>query len=179
MEPRLGFHFQTIKEAIIDAFKMGVEIFDMKLLSCLWTVWLQQRIRYFQCSCPSRIPDCSSSLAGFRLLSSTEQHDGPIEIESLAITWGLEQTKFFTLGCCKLAIARDQKPTNKIFGDRMLDEISNTGIFHLKKNRFPGASTSFTYLANQTVLLMLYNTTPPLPKISNHQRTRWNPYGLL
>ena len=137
MEPRLGFHFQIIKEAITDAFKMGVEIFDVKLLTCLWTVWLQQRIRYFQCSCPCRIPDCSSSLAGFRFLSSTEQHDGPIEIESLAITWDLEQTKFFALGCCKLAITRDQKPTNKVFGGRMLDEISNTGIFHLKKKTLP------------------------------------------
>ena len=116
---------------------MGVEIFDVKLLTCLWTVWLQQRIRYFQCSCPCRIPDCSSSLAGFRFLSSTEQHDGPIEIEPLAITWDLEQTKFFALGCCKLAITRDQKPTNKVFGGRMLDEISNTGIFHLKKKTLP------------------------------------------
>ena len=41
MEPRLGFHFRTIKEAIIDDFKKGVEIFDVKLLTCLWTVWLQ------------------------------------------------------------------------------------------------------------------------------------------
>lgn len=115
MEPRLGFHFQIIKEAIIDAFKMGVEIFDVNLLTCVWTVWLQQRIRYFQCSCPCRIPDCSSSLAGFRFLSSTEQHDGPIEIEPLAITWGLEQTKFFTLGAANsLSPGIKNQPTKSL-----------------------------------------------------------------
>ena len=66
-------------------------------------------------------------------MTLAEQHDALIEGEALTITWGLKQTKFFTLGFCDLTIAMDHKVLIKIFGDRTLDEISNTRLFCLKE----------------------------------------------
>lgn len=138
--------FQSSKAAIVDAIKTGVEIFDLQLPTCLRTDWSKQGIGYFllqkHCSCSSKTPDCCSdgwriTLAGSRFLSSTEQHYAPIEGEALAITWGLEQTRFFTLGCSNLTIVTDHKPLTKIFGDRTLDEIQNTRLFRLKQRTLP------------------------------------------
>ena len=138
--------FQSSKAAIVDAIKTGVEIFDLQRPTCLRTDWSKQGIGYFllqkHCPCSSRIPDCCPggwrvALAGSRFLSPTEQHYAPIEGKALAITWGLEQTKYFTLGCGDLTIATDHKPLTKIFGDRTLDEIQNTRLFRLKQRTLP------------------------------------------
>ena len=59
------------------------------------------------------------------------------EDESLGIAWGLEQTKYFTLGCDDLLIVTDHKPLVKIFGDRTLDEIPNSRLFRLKQRTLP------------------------------------------
>ena len=71
--------------------------------------------------------------AGSRFLTTAEQHYAPIEGEALAITWGLEQTKFFMLGCHQLIVATNHKPLIKVFGDRNLKEIPNTRLFRLKQ----------------------------------------------
>jgi hypothetical protein len=49
----------------------------------------------------------------------------------------LEQTKYFTQGCSKLLVVTDHKPLTKIFGDRTLDEITNTRLFRLKQRTLP------------------------------------------
>ena len=46
---------------------------------------------------------------------------------------GLEQTKYFTQGCDNLVVVTDHKTLVKIFGDRTLDEITNTRLFRLKQ----------------------------------------------
>ena len=76
-------------------------------------------------------------MASSRFLSSAEKHYAPIEGEALAITWGLEQTKFFTLGCPDLTVITDHKPLIKIYGDKRLDEIRNTRLARLKQRTFP------------------------------------------
>eukprot|EP00794_Sanderia_malayensis_P001442 gene1442-1587_t len=93
--------FQTSKTAIIDAFREGVEIFDLRS----------------------------------RFLSSAEQRYAieAIEGEALAVAWGLEQTRYFTQGCDNLVVVTDHKPLVKIFGDRTVDERSNSRLFCLKK----------------------------------------------
>lgn len=53
------------------------------------------------------------------------------------MSWGLEQTKYFTLGCDNLTVVTDHKPLVKIFGDRTLDEITNTRLFRLKQRTLP------------------------------------------
>ena len=50
---------------------------------------------------------------------------------------GLEQTKYFTLGCDDLLVVTDHKPLVKILSGRTLDEITNTHLFRLKQRTFP------------------------------------------
>ena len=50
----------------------------------------------------------------------------------MALAWGLEQTKCFTQDCDNLVVT-DHKPHVKIFGDRTLDEVTNTRLFLLKQ----------------------------------------------
>ena len=49
------------------------------------------------------------------------------------MAWGLEQTKFFTLGCNDIKGITDHQPLIPIFSDRRLDEIENTRISRIKK----------------------------------------------
>ncbi len=138
--------FKASKEAIITAIRHGVEIFDMKRRTCLRPDWSCQGIGYFvlqkHCNCPSDAPDCCPegwrvTLAGSRFLSSAEQRYAPIEGEALAVAWGLEQSRYFTQGCDNLLVVTDHKPLVKIFGDRTLDEITNTRLFRLKQRTLP------------------------------------------
>ena len=43
----------------------------------------------------------------------------------------MEQTKYFTHGCDNFVVVPDHKPLIKIFGDRTLNEITNTRLFRL------------------------------------------------
>ena len=134
--------FSRSKDAMIDAIRHGVEIFDPTRRTCLRLDWSNRGIGYLllqkHCACPSTLPDCCFNgwrvtLAGSRFLSSAEQRNAAIEGEALAVAWGLEQTKYFTQGCDNLVVVTDHKPLTKIFGDRTLDEISNTRLFRLKR----------------------------------------------
>ena len=134
--------FSRSKDAIVDAIRHGVEILDPTRRTCLRPDWSNRGIGYFllqkHCACPSTLSDCCSNgwrvtLAGSRFLSLAEQRYAPIEGEALAVAWGLEQTKYFTQGCDNLVVVTDHKPLTKIFGDRTLDEISNTRLFRLKQ----------------------------------------------
>ena len=138
--------FNESKEAIIQSIYQGVEIFDMCRPTCLRPDWSKQGIGYFllqqHCSCSTGLPNCCPNgwkitLAGSRFLSDAEQRYAAIEGEALAIAWGLEQTRYFTQGCQNLLVVTDHKPLKKIFGDRTLDEISNTRLFRLKQRTLP------------------------------------------
>ena len=138
--------FQSSKEIIIEAIHKGVEIFDITQPTCLRPDWSKKGIGYFllqqHCKCTSGMPDCCPegwkiTLAGSRFLNGPEQRYAAIEGEALAIAWGLEQTKYFTQGCPNLLVVTDHKPLKKIFGDRTLDEISNSRLFRLKQRTLP------------------------------------------
>ena len=138
--------FESSKEAIVEAIRKGVEIFDMQRRTCLRPDWSRRGIGYFllqqHCDCPSSLPDCCPggwriTLAGSRFLSSAEQRYAAIEGEALAVAWALEQTRYFTQGCDNLVVVTDHKPLTKIFGDRTLDEISNSRLFRLKQRTLP------------------------------------------
>ena len=146
--PALDEAFNTSKDAIVDAIRHGVEIFDPTKRTCLRPDWSCKGIGYFlsqkHCVCESRIPDCCDNgwrvtLAGSRFLSSAEQRYAAIEGEALAVAWGLEQSKYFTQGCNDLLVVTDHKPLVKIMGDRTLDEIPNSRLFRLKQRTLPWA----------------------------------------
>ena len=138
--------FEESKTHIIEAIRQGVEIFDMSKPTCLRPDWSTQGIGYFlvqkHCPCNATLPDCCPdgwkvTLAGSRFLTAAEKRYAAIEGEALAVAWGLEQTKYFTQGSPNLVVATDHKPLVKIFGDRTLDEISNTRLFRLKQRTLP------------------------------------------
>ena len=144
--PQLEEAFQLSKDAILSAIRQGVEIFDLHRRTCLRPDWSTRGIGYFllqqHCSCSSGIPDCCPggwriTLAGSRFLSPAEQRYAAIEGEALAVAWGLEQTRYFTQGCDDLVVITDHKPLVKIFGDRTLDEITNSRLFRLKQRTLP------------------------------------------
>ena len=134
--------FEKSKDTIVNLIKKGVQIFDTKKPTCLRPDWSQKGIGYFllqkHCKCSNELPGCcgegwKTTLAGSRFLSGTESRYAAIEGEALAIAWGLEQTKYFTQGCDDLLVVTDHKPLVKVFGDRTLDEITNTRLFRLKQ----------------------------------------------
>ena len=51
----------------------------------------------------------------------------------MGVAWGLEQTKYFTMGCNNLLVVTDHAPLVKLLGDRRLDEINNPRLFRLKQ----------------------------------------------
>lgn len=138
----LDHAFTLSKDAIVAAIRQGVEIFDTHRRTCLRPDWSKRGLGYFllqkHCGCSASLPGCCQNgwhitLAGSRFLSSAEQRYAPIEGEALAVAWGLEQTKYFTQGCDNLVVVTDHRPLVKIFGDRTLDEITNTRLFRLKQ----------------------------------------------
>ena len=107
-----------------------MEIFDLDKLMCLRTDWSKTGIGHFllhkHCDSIDLNSDCCAdrwriTLSESRFLAPAKQHCAPIEGEALGITWGLEQTKYFTLDCQELLVATDHKPLVKIYGDRTLD----------------------------------------------------------
>ena len=146
--PELDAAFRASKDYIVQAIRKGVQIFDISKPTCLRTDWSEKKkgIGYFllqqHCLCANSLPGCCPdgwqiTLAGSRFLTSTEQRYCPVEGEALSLAWGLEQTRFFTQGCDNLIIVTDHQPLVKIFGDRSLNEITNTRLFRLKQRTLP------------------------------------------
>ena len=157
-DAELNEAFERSKAHIIALIKKGVQIFETNRLTCLRPDWSKQGIGYFlmqkHCTCASKLPDCCDkgwkvTLAGSRFLSDTESRYAAVEGEALAIAWGLEQSRYFTQGCDNLVVVTDHKPLVKVFGDRTLDEITNTRLFRLKQRTLPWYF-SVAYLPGKT-----------------------------
>ena len=134
--------FIDSKTQIISAIEEGVKIFDMSKRTCLRTDWSKTGIGFWllqkHCSCTSQSPGCCSdgwhiTLASSRFLKPAESNYAPVEGEALGVAWGLEQTKYFTMGCDNLLVVTDHAPLIKVLGDRRLDEISNPRLFRIKE----------------------------------------------
>ena len=74
--------FEASKQAIIQAIKRGVEIFDIKRKTCLRLDWSKQGIGFYlsqkHCSCDSNLPGCCEdgwriTLCGSRFLQKSEE----------------------------------------------------------------------------------------------------------
>ena len=134
--------FIDSKSQIICAIEEGVKIFDMLKRTCLRTDWSKTGIGFWllqkHCSCVSQSPGCCSdgwriTLASSRFLKPAESNYAPVEGEALGVAWGLEQTKYFTMGCDNLLVVVDHAPLIKVLGDRRLDEINNPRLFRIKE----------------------------------------------
>lgn len=134
--------FNESKKKIVAAIEEGVKIFDLLKRTCLRTDWSKSGIGFWllqkHCDCEVNSPGCCTdgwqiTLASSRFLKSAERNYAAVEGEALGVAWGLEQTKFFTMGCNNLLVVVDHAPLVKLLGDRRLDEIENPRLFRLKQ----------------------------------------------
>ena len=130
--------FRRSKEKIVELIKEGVEAFDMKKVTCLSPVYskegmgwiLQQKI----CKCPDIIPRCCEErwrlvLAGGHLCNKAEKNYSPIEGEANALARGLQDTKYYTMGCPNLYVATDHASLVTVLGDQSLADVENPTLF--------------------------------------------------
>ena len=138
--------FDNSKKAIVEAIKRGVEIFDPKLPTQLCTDYSKTGLGFYlaqkHCDCQPVKHDCCEdgwriTLCGSRFLKPAESRYVPIEGECLGVSWSLEQTRYFTLGCPCLIVVTDHKPLIKVLGDKELEDITNTRLFKLKEQALP------------------------------------------
>lgn len=134
--------FDHSKAAIAKEIQEGVKIYDKSKPTCLATDWSKSGVGYWlfqkHCQCPSNDIFCCKTgwkitLVGSRFTHAAESRYAPIEGEALAVADALDKARHFVLGCTNLTIAVDHRPLVKIFGDRSLDQISNTRLRNLKE----------------------------------------------
>ena len=134
--------FEESKSVIISDIEEGVRIFDASRPTCLATDWSKTGKGFWlfqkHCKCLGNNPFCCRdgwkiTLAGSRFTHPAESRYAPVEGEALAVADALNKARYFVLGCNNLTLAVDHKPLLKIFGDRSLDEISNTRLRNLKE----------------------------------------------
>merc|ERR1711963_677308 len=73
-------------------------------------------------------------------------------------------------GCQDLMVVTDHKPLTKIFGDRTLDEISNTRLFRLKQRTLPWRF-SIKHLPGKTNMAADAASRYPAPDIETNVST--------
>ena len=134
--------FEESKQVIIAAIADGIKSFKTGEWTCLMPDACKTGIGYLlsqkRCKCEEINPYCCTGgwqtvLAGSRFTKDAETRYAPVELESLAIAWGLENTKHYTLGNQKLIVATDHKPLEKVMGDRQLEDINNPRLLKLKE----------------------------------------------
>jgi hypothetical protein len=169
--PELDAAFKLSKDVIVQSIRHSVEIFDGNKKTCLRPDFSERGIGYLllqkHCDCSTGVPSCCTNgwritLAGSRFLHSSEQRYAPVEGEALAIAWSIEQTRYFTEGCNDLVVVTDHKPLVNIFGDRTLEEISNSRLFRLKQKTLPWHFT-IVHLPGKTNLAADATSRHPSP----------------
>ena len=134
--------FEKSKQVIVESIKEGVKAFEKERTTCLSTDWSKNGIGFAllqkHCQCKEDNPNCGDGhwklvFTGSRFTKPAETRYAPIEGETLAVVYGLEQCKMFILGCPKFLIAVDHKPLINILNDRALDSIDNPRVLRLKE----------------------------------------------
>ena len=135
--------FEKSKQAIANIVQQGVRSFEPNRPTCLATDWSKKGLGFTllqkHCRCAMEdAPNCCRGgwhlvFAGSRFTTDAESRYAPVEGEALAVAYGLEKCRMFTLGCEDLLVATDHKPLVKILRDSSLDNIKNPRLFNLKE----------------------------------------------
>ena len=135
--------FAVSKQKIVDSIREGVKSFELGRRTCIQTDWCKHGIGYLllqkHCKCPDKndVRCCHDGwkliYAGSRFTKDAESRYKPTEGEALAVAWGLEHSRMFTLGCEDLLVSVDHKPLLGIFNDRDLGSIKNPRIQNFKE----------------------------------------------
>ena len=133
-DEKLEKAFQQSKKKIIELIVEGVASFDVDLVTCLSPDFSKEGMGWIlqqkTCSCPDIKPTCCNKgwklvLCGGHFCNKAEQNYAPIEGEATAIARGLEDTKYYTMGCKQLYVATDHKPLVAVLGDQSLADVQN------------------------------------------------------
>ena len=134
--------FQQSKQRIAELIIEGVASFDMNLVTCLSPDFSKQGMGWILqqklCNCQNITPTCCSDgwrlvLCGAHFCNKAEQNYSPIQGEAMAIARGLEDTKYYTMGCTQLFVATDHKPLVSILGDQSLADVQNPRLARIKE----------------------------------------------
>ena len=86
---------------------------------------------------------------GSRFLTDTETRYATIELEMLAIVWGMHKCKYYLLGLPTFKLVTDHKPLIPILNSYTLDAVSNPRIQRLKE-KITGYVFEATWKAGKT-----------------------------
>ena len=138
--------FDNSKHEIIELVKKGVAAYNIDLRTCIQPDWCKLGIGYLllqqHCNCKTDVPTCCPTgwklvFANSRFTTPGEHNYSPTEGEALALSWSLESSRIYTLGCTNLLASVDHKPLLGIFNDRELSTIQNPRLQSLKQDTFP------------------------------------------
>ena len=133
--------FNQSKTRLIELVKSGVQAFDTSLPTCLQTDWSKQGMGFVllqkHCTCKLSDPNCCKegwkiTYAGSRFTTDAESRYSPIEGEATAVAWGLNKSRYFTLGCQNLMVATDHRPLIGIF-NKSMENITNPRLIRIKE----------------------------------------------
>ena len=135
--------FKRSKEKIVKLIKERLAAFDMDLVfTCLsldyskeGMVWILQQKT---CKCPDITPTCCEEgwrlvLAGGHFCNKAERNYSPIEGEATAVAKGLQDTKYYTMGCRNLYVATDHSSLVTVLGDQSLADVENPRLARIKE----------------------------------------------
>jgi hypothetical protein len=92
--------------------------------------WILQQKK---CSCTKIVPTCCDDGSCGKFCKPAEQNYSPVEGEATAVAKGLEDTKYYTLGCNDLYVATDHSSLVNMLGEQSLADIENPRLARIKK----------------------------------------------
>ena len=72
-------------------------------------------------------------LAGGHFCNKAERNYSPIEGEATAVAKGLQDTKYYTMGCRSLYVATDHSSLVTVLGDQSLADVENPRLARIKE----------------------------------------------
>ena len=120
---KLEVAFSASKETILELIKKDGKgcILQQKTCDC-------NRISHMCCSDWWRLV-----LAGGSFCKPAEKNHSPIEDEGTSIFKGLQDTKYYTLGCQKLHVATDHQPLVNTLGKQSVAHVANKRLARIKE----------------------------------------------
>ena len=171
----LDILFQDSRREIMRRIKNGVKTFQIGKDTYLTTDWSKTGIGFTltqkHCSCPIVDPLCGGGhwelvYAGSRFTTQAEKRYAPIEGEALALLFGLESCRMFTMGCPNLTIAVDHKPLVRIFNNRDLHDIKNPRLLKIKEKTLMYRFNIISIPGNDNFGADALSRIPPPPTVA-------------
>ena len=137
---KLNDAFEAAKTEIVSQVKKGVNVNEVGKITALVTDWSKTGLGWAllqkHCACSGKIINCCSRgwkliCMGSRFCTRAEAKYAAIEGEFLALTFGLEKSKFWTLGNPHLVVFVDHKPLLGLLKNKDIDSIENPRLNRL------------------------------------------------